>query len=143
MCIRDSVKGTDQPAATGGLSSYDGLSESYAFPPDVLDDVDTAYLISDDETEEYSYTVTGWSRNESHLVFHTSRGDKITVDTVGNLVTHDDAGNVLLEREGEHGRKMLSRRSSGQLIRRMARKPLGGNGFGGLGFGSGNFQGNH
>ena len=113
------VKGTDQPTSTGGVASYDSLSETYAFPPDVLDDIDTAYLLSDDETEEYSYTVTGWSRNESHLVFYTSRGDKITVDTVGNLVTHDDAGNVLLEREGEgNGRRLLRRGKSQATIRR-------------------------
>ena len=103
------VKGTDQPTATGGVASYDSLSESYAFLPEDLDDIDTAYLLSDDESEEYSYTVTGWSRNESHLVYYTSRQTVI----VGNLVTHDDAGNVLLERrEGEgNGRKMLSRRA--------------------------------
>merc|ERR1712070_888100 len=103
------VKGTDQPTATGRVARYNSLSESYPSPPEVLDDIDTAYLLSDDETEEYSYTVTGWSRNESHLVYYTARGDKITVDTVGNLVTHDDAGNVLLERrEGEgNGRKIL------------------------------------
>ena len=113
------VKGTDQPTATGGVASYDSLSESYAFLPEDLDDIDTAYLLSDDETEEYSYTVTGWSRNESHLVYYTSRGDKITVDTVGNLVTHDDAGNVLLEREGEGNRRRLLRRGkSKSTIRR-------------------------
>ena len=113
------VKGSNQPTATGRVSSYDTLSESYAFSPEVLDDIDTAYLLSDDETEEYSYTVTGWSRNESHLVFYTSRGDKITIDTVGNLVTHDDAGNVLLEKEGEgHGRRLLRRGKSQATIRR-------------------------
>ena len=105
------VKGSDQPTATGTVSSYDSLSESYAFLPEDLDDIDTAYLLSDDESEEFSYTITGWSRNESHLVYYTSRGDTITVDTVGNLVTHDDAGNVLLERrEGEgNGRRLLRR----------------------------------
>ena len=113
------VKGTDQPTATGGIASYDSLSETYAFPPDVLDDIDTAYLLSDDESEEYSYTVTGWSRNESHLVYYTARGDKITVDTVGNLVTHDDAGNVLLERrEGEGNGRRLLRRAAPGLVRR-------------------------
>ena len=113
------VKGTDQPTATGGIVSYDSLSETYAFLPDVLDDIDTAYLLSDDESEEFSYTITGWSRNESHLVYYTSRGDKITVDTVGNLVTHDDAGNVLLERrEGEGNGRRLLRRAAPGLVRR-------------------------
>ena len=143
MCIRDSVKGSDQPTATGTVSSYDSLSESYAFLPEDLDDIDTAYLLSDDESEEFSYTITGWSRNESHLVYYTSRGDKITVDTVGNLVTHDDAGNVLLEREGEgNGRKMLSRRGAMPLARRMktSRMPMQ-RGLAHMGLAS--FQGNH
>jgi hypothetical protein len=113
------VKGTDQPSATGGIVSYDSLSETYAFLPDVLDGIDTAYLLSDDESEEFSYTITGWSRNESHLVYYTARGDKITVDTVGNLVTHDDAGNVLLERrEGEGNGRRLLRRSGSGFVRR-------------------------
>ena len=113
------VKGSDQPTATGTVSSYDSLSESYAFLPEDLDDIDTAYLLSDDESEEFSYTITGWSRNESHLVYYTSRGDTITVDTVGNLVTHDDAGNVLLERrEGEGNGRRLLRRGAGGLVRR-------------------------
>ena len=113
------VKGTDQPTATGGVASYDSLSESYAFSPEDLDDIDTAYLL-DDASEEFSYTITGWSRNESHLVYYTSRGDKITVDTVGNLVTHDDAGNVLLERrEGEGNGRRLLRRAGGNSVRRL------------------------
>jgi len=118
------VKGSDQPTATGRVTSYDSLGESYAFPPEALDDVDTAYLFSDDESEEFSYTITGWSRNVSHLIFYTSRGDTITVDTVGNLITHDDAGNVLLEKEGGSGRRLLRRgkastvrRGGGQMLR--------------------------
>lgn len=118
------VKGSDQPTATGKVTSYDSLGESYAFPPEALDDVDTAYLFSDDESEEFSYTITGWSRNVSHLIFYTSRGDTITVDTVGNLITHDDAGNVLLEKEGGSGRRLLRRgkastvrRGGGQMLR--------------------------
>ena len=96
------VKGSDQPTATGTVSSYDSLSESYAFLPEDLDDIDTAYLLSDNESEEFSYTITGWSRNEVTSFITLPGGDTITVDTVGNLVTHDDAGNVLLERrEGE------------------------------------------
>jgi len=112
------VKGSDQPTATGKVTSYDTLSESYAFPPEALDDVDTAYLFSDDETEEFSYSISGWSRNVSHLIFYTSRGDTITVDTVGNLITHDDAGNVLLEKEGEGSRRRLLRRGMASTIRR-------------------------
>ena len=118
------VKGSDQPTATGRVTSYDSLGESHAFPPEALDDVDTAYLFSDDESEEFSYTITGWSRNVSHLIFYTSRGDTITVDTVGNLITHDDAGNVLLEKEGGSGRRLLRRgkastvrRGGGQMLR--------------------------
>jgi len=118
------VKGSDQPTATGRVTSYDILGESYAFLPEALDDVDTAYLFSDDESEEFSYTITGWSRNVSHLIFYTSRGDTITVDTVGNLITHDDAGNVLLEKEGGSGRRLLRRgkastvrRGGGQMLR--------------------------
>lgn len=118
------VKGSDQPTATGRVTSYDSLGESYAFPPEALDDVDSAYLFSDDESEEFSYTITGWSRNVSHLIFYTSRGDTITVDTVGNLITHDDAGNVLLEKEGGSGRRLLRRgkastvrRGGGQMLR--------------------------
>ena len=112
------VKGSDQPTATGRVTSYDTLGESYAFPPEALDDVDTAYLFSDDESEEFSYTITGWSRNVSHLIFYTSRGDTITVDTVGNLITHDDAGNVLLEKEGEGSGRRLLRRGKASTIRR-------------------------
>jgi len=112
------VKGSDQPTATGRVTSYDSLSESYAFSPEALDDVDTAYLFSDDETEEFSYSISGWSRNVSHLIFYTSRGDTITVDTVGNLITHDDAGNVLLEKEGEGSRRKLLRRSHASTMRR-------------------------
>jgi hypothetical protein len=132
------VKGSDQPTATGRVTSYDTLGESYAFPPEALDDVDTAYLFSDDESEEFSYTITGWSRNVSHLIFYTSRGDTITVDTVGNLITHDDAGNVLLEKEGGSGRRLL-RRGKASTVRRG-----GGNLLGAANFGSGatNFQGN-
>lgn len=118
------VKGSDQPTATGKVTSYDSLGESYALLPEALDDVDTAYLFSDDESEEFSYTITGWSRNVSHLIFYTSRGDTITVDTVGNLITHDDAGNVLLEKEGGSGRRLLRRgkastvrRGGGQMLR--------------------------
>jgi len=112
------VKGSDQPTATGRVTSYDTLSESYAFSPEALDDVDTAYLFSDDETEEFSYSISGWSRNVSHLIFYTSRGDTITVDTVGNLITHDDAGNVLLEKEGEGSGRRLLRRGKASTIRR-------------------------
>lgn len=112
------VKGSDQPTATGRVTSYDTLGESYAFPPEALDDVDTAYLFSDDETEEFSYTITGWSRNVSHIIFYSSRGDTITVDTVGNLITHDDAGNVLLEKEGEGSGRRLLRRGKASTIRR-------------------------
>ena len=123
------VKGSDQPTATGRVTSYDTLGESYAFPPEALDDVDTAYLFSDDESEEFSYTITGWSRNVSHLIFYTSRGDTITVDTVGNLITHDDAGNVLLEKEGGSGRRLL-RRGKASTIRRGGGNLLGASNFG-------------
>ena len=112
------VKGSDQPTATGRVTSYDTLGESYAFPPEALDDVDTAYLFSDDETEEFSYSISGWSRNVSHIIFYSSRGDTITVDTVGNLITHDDAGNVLLEKEGEGSGRRLLRRGMASTIRR-------------------------
>ena len=130
------VKGSDQPTATGTVRSYDTLGESYAFSPEALDDVDTAYLFSDDESEEFSYTITGWSRNVSHLIFYTSRGDTITVDTVGNLITHDDAGNVLLEKEGGSGRRLL-RRGKASTVRRG-----GGNPGVAVNFGFGGFQGN-
>jgi len=134
------VKGSDQPTATGKVTSYDTLSESYAFSPEALDDVDTAYLFSDDETEEFSYSISGWSRNVSHLIFYTSRGDTITVDTVGNLITHDDAGNVLLEKEGEGSRRRLLRRGMASTIRRG-----GGTSFssGILSSGISGFQGNY
>ena len=134
------VKGSDQPTATGRVTSYDTLSESYAFSPEALDDVDTAYLFSDDETEEFSYSISGWSRNVSHLIFYTSRGDTITVDTVGNLITHDDAGNVLLEKEGEGSRRRLLRRGMASTIRRG-----GGTSFssGILSSGISGFQGNY
>ena len=138
------VKGSDQPTATGTVSSYDSLSESYAFLPEDLDDIDTAYLLSDDESEEFSYTITGWSRNESHLVYYTSRGDTITVDTVGNLVTHDDAGNVLLERrEGEGNGRRLLRRASRNVIRLMktSRMPMQGDDW--FRRATASFQGNH
>jgi len=132
------VKGSDQPTATGRVTSYDTLGESYAFSPEALDDVDTAYLFSDDESEEFSYTITGWSRNVSHLIFYTSRGDTITVDTVGNLITHDDAGNVLLEKEGGSGRRLL-RRGKASTIRRGGGNLRGASNFV---FGAANFQGN-
>ena len=133
------VKGSDQPTATGRVTSYDILGESYAFSPEALDDVDTAYLFSDDESEEFSYTITGWSRNVSHLIFYTSRGDTITVDTVGNLITHDDAGNVLLEKEGGSGRRLL-RRGKASTVRRGGGNLRGASNFG---FGGTNsFQGN-
>jgi len=132
------VKGSDQPTATGRVTSYDTLGESYAFPPEALDDVDTAYLFSDDESEEFSYTITGWSRNESHLIFYTSRGDTITVDTVGNLITHDDAGNVLLEKEGGSGRRLL-RRGKASTIRRGGGNLLGASNFGPAATFQGNF----
>ena len=109
-----------------------------------LDDIDTAYLLSDDESEEFSYTITGWSRNVSHLVYYTSRGDKITVDTVGNLVTHDDAGNVLLERrEGEGNGRRLLRRASRNVIRLMktSRMPMQGDDW--FRRATASFQGNH
>ena len=132
------VKGSDQPTATGRVTSYDTLGESYAFPPEALDDVDTAYLFSDDESEEFSYTITGWSRNVSHLIFYTSRGDTITVDTVGNLITHDDAGNVLLEKEGGSGRRLL-RRGKASTIRRGGGNLLGASNFGPAATFQGNF----
>ena len=132
------VKGSDQPTATGRVTSYDTLGESYAFPPEALDDVDTAYLFSDDESEEFSYTITGWSRNVSHLIFYTSRGDTITVDTVGNLITHDDAGNVLLEKEGGSGRRLL-RRGKASTVRRGGGNLRGASNFV---FGAATFQGN-
>jgi len=132
------VKGSDQPTATGRVTSYDTLGESYAFPPEALDDVDTAYLFSDDETEEFSYTITGWSRNVSHIIFYSSRGDTITVDTVGNLITHDDAGNVLLEKEGGSGRRLL-RRGKASTIRRGGGNLLGASNFGPAATFQGNF----
>ena len=133
------VKGSDQPTATGKVTSYDTLSESYAFPPEALDDVDTAYLFSDDESEEFSYTITGWSRNVSHIIFYSSRGDTITVDTVGNLITHDDAGNVLLEKEGEGSGRRLLRRGKASTIRRGGGQML--RSASAFGF-AGSFQGN-
>jgi len=133
------VKGSDQPTATGRVTSYDTLSESYAFPPEALDDVDTAYLFSDDESEEFSYTITGWSRNVSHIIFYSSRGDTITVDTVGNLITHDDAGNVLLEKEGEGSGRRLLRRGKASTIRRGGGQML--RSASAFGF-AGSFQGN-
>jgi len=133
------VKGSDQPTATGRVTSYDTLSESYAFSPEALDDVDTAYLFSDDETEEFSYSISGWSRNVSHLIFYTSRGDTITVDTVGNLITHDDAGNVLLEKEGEGSGRRLLRRGKASTIRRGGGQML--RSASAFGF-AGSFQGN-
>ena len=132
------VKGSDQPTATGRVTSYDTLGESYAFSPEALDDVDTAYLFSDDESEEFSYTITGWSRNVSHLIFYTSRGDTITVDTVGNLITHDDAGNVLLEKEGGSGRRLL-RRGKASTVRRGGGILLGASNFGVTNSFQGNF----
>ena len=132
------VKGSDQPTATGRVTSYDILGESYAFPPEALDDVDTAYLFSDDESEEFSYTITGWSRNVSHLIFYTSRGDTITVDTVGNLITHDDAGNVLLEKEGGSGRRLL-RRGKASTVRRGGGVVMGSSQFAFAGSFQGNF----
>ena len=132
------VKGSDQPTATGRVTSYDTLGESYAFPPEALDDVDTAYLFSDDESEEFSYTITGWSRNVSHIIFYSSRGDTITVDTVGNLITHDDAGNVLLEKEGGSGRRLL-RRGKASTIRRGGGNLLGASNFGPAATFQGNF----
>ena len=53
------VKGSDQPTATGTVSSYDSLSESYAFLPEDLDDIDTAYLLSDNESEERTLSRVG------------------------------------------------------------------------------------
>jgi hypothetical protein len=132
------VKGSDQPTATGRVTSYDSLGESYAFPPEALDDVDSAYLFSDDESEEFSYTITGWSRNVSHLIFYTSRGDTITVDTVGNLITHDDAGNVLLEKEGGSGRRLLRRGKASTVRRGGGQMPRSASGF----TMAGSFQGN-
>ena len=133
------VKGSDQPTATGRVTSYDTLGESYAFPPEALDDVDTAYLFSDDESEEFSYTITGWSRNVSHIIFYSSRGDTITVDTVGNLITHDDAGNVLLEKEGEGSGRRLLRRGKASTIRRGGGNLLGASNFGPAATFQGNF----
>ena len=43
----------------GGVASYDSLSESYAFLPEDLDDIDTAYLLPDESEEMQTLSRVG------------------------------------------------------------------------------------
>ena len=47
-------------------------------------------------TPEFSYTVTGWTRDATDVKFYAARGDVISVDATGNVVVKNEAGAELL-----------------------------------------------
>ena len=73
------------------------LSESSTAASDALDAVKSLRLVSlDDAKKEFSYTITGWSRNAAAVKFYASRGDVITVDKDGSLLVTNAAGGEIL-----------------------------------------------
>ena len=109
------VKGTDQPTAAGSVVTQALLTESFASSADELDAVKSLRLESQDGSEEFSYTITGWSRNAAAVKFYASRGDVVTVDKDGSLlVTNAAGGEILNVPNTQDGRRrhILGRRAS-------------------------------
>ena len=90
------VKGTNQPTAAGSVVTQASLTESFASSADELDAVKSLRLESQDGSEEFSYTITGWSRNAAAVKFYASRGDVITVDKDGSLSATNATGAEIL-----------------------------------------------
>ena len=63
-------------------------------------------LASLDGNTVYSYTITGWTRNQSSVAFYASRGDVITVGSEGEIVAKDAAENELLNLPGGSRRRL-------------------------------------
>merc|ERR1712216_90277 len=61
------VKGSNTPSATAGVLKQLDLSEAYAYSEDELDNMKSLRLASLDGNTVYSYTITGWTRNQSSV----------------------------------------------------------------------------
>ena len=118
------VKGSNTPSATAGLLKQLDLSEAYAYSDDELDNMKSLRLASLDGNTVYSYTITGWTRNQSSVAFYASRGDVITVGSEGEIVAKDAAENELLNLPGGSRRRLTQ---------------FGGGGFGGALLTTGSF----
>lgn len=100
------VKGSNTPSATAGVLKQLDLSEAYAYSEDELDNMKSLRLASLDGNTVYSYTITGWTRNQSSVAFYASRGDVITVGSEGEIVAKDAAENELLNLPGGSRRRL-------------------------------------
>ena len=103
------VKGSNTPSATAGVLEQSDLSEVYAYAEDELDNMKSLRLTSLDGNTVYSYTITGWTRNQSSVAFYASRGDVITVGSEGEIVATDAEGSELLKVSTSSRRKLLRR----------------------------------
>ena len=108
------VKGSNTPSATAGVLKQSDLSEAYAYSEDELDNMKSLRLSSLDLESVYSYTITGWTRNQTTVAFYASRGDVITVGSDGEIVATDAEGSELLKVSTSSRRKLL-RRGGGYL----------------------------
>jgi len=104
------VKGSNTPSATAGVLEQSDLSEAYAYSEDELDSTKSLRLSSFDDESVYSYTITGWTRNQTTVTFYASRGDVITVGSDGEIVATDAEGSELV--------KVSSRRKLLKMLRR-------------------------
>lgn len=102
------VKGSDQPAASATVFNSFLLEESFSSSANLLELTKSLSLQSIDETEEFSYTITGWYRNQTILNFYAARGDVISVDAFGNIIVYDQNGEEVLNlpaKDDEVGRR--------------------------------------
>ncbi|CAL6295824.1 unnamed protein product [Bathycoccus prasinos] len=106
------VKGSNTPSATAGVLKQSDLSEAYAYSEDELDNMKSLRLSSLDLESVYSYTITGWTRNQTTVAFYASRGDVITVGSDGEIVVTDAEGSELLKVSISSRRKLLRGRGA-------------------------------
>ena len=103
------VAGSDMPVSTGSIRVLNSLHDAYTLDRAALDATKSIYLENAAGTEEYSYTITGWTKdtNAKNVVFFSARGDTITVDELGDITVKDSSGSKLLAIP-KNGRKLNS-----------------------------------
>ncbi len=101
------MAGSDMPASSGSIIVQNSLHDSYTLDRAALDATRSLYLENADGTEEYSYTITGWTKdtNSKNVVFFSARGDTIAVDELGDITVKDSSGSELLAIP-KNGRKL-------------------------------------
>ena len=101
------VAGSDVPASSGSIIVQNSLHDSYALDYTALDATKSLYLQNADGTAEYSYTITGWTKdtNAKNVVFYSARGDTIAVDELGDIIVKDSSDSELLAIP-KNGRKL-------------------------------------